>query len=124
MSVGFRFVPAKKDKIEQAFSKALFACQEQIVTDCNYYARKDTGVMIQTSRIQGVSPIYNSQTSHVDKMTLKVIWDTPYAKRVYYTGTPRTDKNAQASLMWAEKAAKRWRNDWRRILQKGLQEQK
>ena len=31
------------------------------------------------------------------------IWDTPYAKRRYYTGTPSKDKNQNASLQWVEK---------------------
>jgi hypothetical protein len=124
VSATFKFTPANKKVVEDMFSKALFACQEQIITDCNYYARKNTGVMIATSRTRGVAPVMNEDTSHVDGLALYVVWDTPYAKKVYYTGTPLTDKNPNASLLWAEKAAKQWRGDWAKILTKGMAEAK
>jgi hypothetical protein len=107
---GFTFVPAKKETIDEAFNKALYAAKEQIITDCNFYVRVFTGTMKATSQTESI----------VRDNTLSVIWDTPYAKRVYYTGTPQTDYNANASLMWAEKAAKRWKHEWEAILQKGL----
>lgn len=56
-------------------------------------------------------------------MTIQVIWDTPYAKRQYYTGKPSHDVNVNASILWAQKAADKYRGDWARMLQKGLGEQ-
>ena len=47
----------------------------------------------------------------------KVIWDTPYAKKVYYTGAPSTDVNPQASLMWADKAKKVYKKELQQIAQ-------
>ena len=45
------------------------------------------------------------------------IWDTPYAKQVYYTGTPSTDVNPDASLMWAEKGVKTHKQELDQIAQ-------
>lgn len=39
------------------------------------------------------------------------IWDTPYAKRAYYTGTPSTSVNPDASLQWTEKGVKTYREE-------------
>lgn len=45
------------------------------------------------------------------------IWDTPYAKRVYYTGTPSTDVNPDASLQWAEKGVRTYKKELDKIAQ-------
>ena len=42
----------------------------------------------------------------------------PYAKRVYYTGSPSKEVNPNASLMWCEKAAGTNRGDWQKIAQR------
>lgn len=121
---GVRFYAAKKAVVDEAFEKALFAAQEQILTDCNYYARKDTGTMIETSRTLGVQNVGNTETSHVNGTTLRLVWDTPYAHSVYYFGVPCTGigHNPNASLLWAEKAARQWHDTWRKILEKGMRE--
>ena len=55
------------------------------------------------------------------------IWDTPYAKRVYYTGTPSEDVNSEASLMWAEKGVKTYAKELQQVAQnafnKGMERQ-
>ena len=109
---GFTFIPADKKVVDDAFNRALYAAKEQIITDCNFYVRVWTGAMKATSQTESL----------VRDNTLSVIWDTPYARRVYYTGTPSTDRNQNASLMWAEKAAKRFGHEWQMILEKGLKE--
>lgn len=45
------------------------------------------------------------------------IWDTPYAKRAYYTGTPSTDVNPDASLQWAEKGVRTYKKELDKIAQ-------
>lgn len=121
---GVKFTAAKKETVDKAFSTALFAAKEQILTDCNYFARKDTGTMILTSQTTGVQNINNDDTSHVDGTTLYLVWDTPYAHSVYYFGTPNTGigHNPNASLLWAEKAAKMYGDTWRKIIEKGMKE--
>lgn len=105
-----KFIAPSPKIVENAFNLALFALREQALTDCNYYVRKHIGTLGDTA------------FTRVDGMTLSVIWDQPYARRVYYTGTPSTDKNPNASLMWAEKAAAQFKGDWQKILQKGLKD--
>lgn len=103
-----RFVAVDSKKIKNAFSLALFAAQEQILTDCNYFCREDEGTL------------KDSAQSNVSGVKMEATWNTPYARRVYYTGTPSKDKNENASLRWAEKAKNRFKKDWQAILQRGL----
>lgn len=105
-----KFEAPKKALVDKAFAKGLEACKEQILTDCNYHVRVDHGTLRDTSH------------ADVNGNTLTATWDTPYAKRVYYTGTPSTDVNANASLMWAEKAEKEFGKDWQKQLQKAMRE--
>lgn len=107
MQKGFTFNPVKKEKIEKAFNKALFALKEQALTDCNSLAKKDQGVMIDTSYAE------------VGDMQVALIWNTPYARFAYYTGTPSI---AGRELKWAEKAHARYGKEWRKILEKGMAE--
>lgn len=104
----FKFTPVPKEVLDKAVERALFAAQEQIKTDCNYYCRQDQGTLIDSSATQ------------VRGDTLEISWNTPYARRVYFTGTPSKQVNPHASLMWAEVAEKRFRKDWTAILEKGV----
>lgn len=45
------------------------------------------------------------------------IWDTPYAKKQYYTGKPSKKPNSLASLMWADKGVKTHKKDLDKIAQ-------
>ena len=105
---GMKFTAHKKADIDNAFKLGLFAAKEQILTDCNYYVKVDQGTLRSSA--------YTEENGD----TLDVIWDTPYAKRQYYTGTPSKDQNPNASLMWAEEAAKAHKAQWLSQIQKGL----
>lgn len=84
----------------------IHAVAEQALRDSNYYCRQDQGTLISSS-----------QTASVPANG-RLIWNTPYAKRVYYTGTPSHDVNANASLMWCEVAHTNHGRDWDLIAQK------
>lgn len=105
---GFFFQAASNQKIVNAFSKGLFAAREQILTDCNYFVRQDTGVLRGSGR------------TDLKGDTLEVSYNTPYAKRVYYVGHPSTNVNPNASLHWCQKAADRFGGDWQKIIEKGM----
>ena len=105
-----KFTAPLPSKVTNAFNLALFALREKALTDCNYFARQDQGTLIASAQ------------ADVDGMNLSISWDTPYAKRVYYTGTPSTDVNPNASLMWADKAAAQFKGDWQKILEKGMKD--
>jgi len=78
----------------------------EFIKDANYHCRKDSGNLIR-------SAIANS---HPEKGL--AIWRTPYARRVYYTGTPGRDSNPNASLLWGEKAKAENLAKYKRMLEK------
>ena len=104
------FKPAPKSVVENAFSKALFAAREQILTDCNYFVKVDQGTLRDTAE------------TRTEEMDLFVIYTQRYAKRQYYTGTPSKDQNPNASLQWCEKAKQHFGKDWIKILEKGMRD--
>jgi hypothetical protein len=96
MSDGFtvhiEFDPAKlMARIEAESKKGIAIVANEALKDANYYAREDTGMMIHSS-ITASRPEEGG-----------LVWDTPYAKKMYYTGVPSTDTNPNASLMWAHR---------------------
>lgn len=105
---GMKFTAVPKVTIEKAFNKALFAAQEQILTDCNYFVKVDQGMLRDTSYTE------------LDGLKLRAIWPAIYAKRQYYTGTASKKQNPNADIQWAEKAKGRWKDDWAKILEKGM----
>ena len=112
---GFFFQAASNQKIVNAFSKGLFAAREQILTDCNYFVRQDQGVLKASGRTELGHFLFGSDSA------LRVIYNTPYAKRVYYTGgRVSTDVNPNASLQWCQKAADRFGGDWQKIIEEGM----
>ena len=108
MSKDFSFTPVKQEVVDGAFEKALFAAREQMLTDCNYFCRQDQGTLIDSSQAKP------------NGLTLEISWNTPYAKRVYYTGNPSKNVNPNASLQWAEKAKNTYGKEWQMILAKGM----
>lgn len=99
-------IAAKKRKqFDQVAKPALV---HQVVKDSNYYCRRDQGTLISSS-------LTASQPENG-----LAIWDTPYAKKVYYTGTPCRDVNPNASLMWFERAKAVHKKDWEEIIDKSM----
>lgn len=97
-------------KIAAGKAAMIPAVAEQALADCNYFARRDQGTMIESSETAS------------DLQAGKLVWDTPYAKKAYYTGTPSKDVNPNASLMWCEKAKAEFGKDWDEIAQKNFGE--
>lgn len=87
-------------KFEGLSEKGRYLLSSQILDDSNRYARKDEGTLILSSL----------EKSNLPKGEL--IWDTAYAKRVYFTGTPSHNKNHRAELMWVHVARDRHGKDW------------
>lgn len=95
-----------KGRITGATSEMMEPLSEQILDDCNHFCREDKGTLIQSSQI-----------ASIPKQGV-LVWNTIYAKRVFYTGTPSTDANPNASLRWAEKARAQYRASWEKLAQK------
>lgn len=96
---------AIKKRMEAAKKFVNYAATEAIIEYGNIFVREDTGelkdsALIASNREEG-----------------KAIWDTPYAKRMYYTGKPARDKNPNASLMWADKGVNTYRKELDKVVQ-------
>lgn len=79
-------------------ANALPVLAEQILTDCNTYVRMQSGNL--------------ADSAHTESGGRYIVWSTPYAKKVYYTGTPLRNRNPNASLRWCEKAKRMHKADW------------
>ena len=98
-------MPQIRAKIEAGTELATIAVTEAVVEYGNIFVREDQGTLKDSALI---------------KSRLRdgvAVWDTPYAKKVYYTGQPSKDKNPQASLMWAEKGVKTYKKELDQIAQ-------
>lgn len=71
---------------------------EQILSDCNTYVRKQDGTL--------------ADSAHLERGGKDIVWSTRYAKKVYYTGIPRTNVNPNASLRWCEVAKRAHSKEW------------
>ena len=87
-------------RLKALWKAALPAISARVLADCNRYARDDTGTLIRSSYV-------SSRLSEG-----RLIWDAPYARRVYYTGTPSRSHNPQASLRWCERAKAAHADAW------------
>ena len=113
MSQGFVFKAVQKAVVENAFIDALRACQEQILTDCNTYVKHLEGDLESSSQ----------HNSKVKGLTLTLRWDTPYAKKQWYTGKPSAVSlsfHPKASTQWAVKAEAEYHDEWIKILEKEM----
>lgn len=97
-------------RINAGINRMIPAVAEQALADCNYFARRDQGTMIESS--ETASDLQNGE----------LVWNTPYARAVYYTGAPSIDANPNASLLWCEKAKNVYGRDWNRIAQQQFEE--
>lgn len=77
---------------------AMSVVAEQILSDCNTYVRMQDGTL--------------ADSAHIENGGKQIVWSTAYAKKVYYTGTPRKNRNPNASLRWCEKAKRLHKQEW------------
>lgn len=97
---------ALRARLDRAWDGALYPLSSQILSDCNEYVKVDTNALRESS--------YTAS----DLKKGRLVWNTPYAWRQYYTGTPNKEKNPNASTQWCEKAYFAYRNDWDVLAQK------
>ncbi len=90
-------------RIRRGWHEGLAELSGQVLTDCNRYARDDTGRLIASSQAAS------------DPAQGRLAWSTPYARRVYYTGRPSRAHNPQASLRWCERAKGEHLPAWRAL---------
>ena len=95
------------NRISRDKEKMMFLVTTQALKDSNNYARRQTGELIKSSL-----------TATDFKMGF-LVWNTPYAKRMYWTGEPLTNKNPKARVMWAHYAKAKHNKEWLQIAQGG-----
>ena len=94
-----------KMRIKAGSNLATIAITEAVIEYGNIFVREDQGTLKDSALIAS------------KPKEGKAVWDTPYAKRMYYTGTPVKDKNPQASLMWAQKGVDTYKKEIDKIAQ-------
>lgn len=97
-----------KKLLENATEQGLIALGEQALADSNEYVKVDQAVLRASGRVDRRGT------------EIELSYNTPYAKRQYFTGNPSPDVNAQASLMWMHKAQKVHGVSWLKILKKAF----
>lgn len=98
-------------RIKAASGVMLAKLSEKILADCNEYCREDQGTLRQSS--------YTASEPEKGRL----VWNTPYARKVYYTGTPSPEPNRKASLMWCDKARDEHGAEWQKAAQKLFSEE-
>ena len=83
------------------YDRALPIVAEQMLSDCNTYVRMQDGTLAASAAI--------------GRSGRRITWNTPYAKKVYYTGTPRKNRNPNACLRWCEVAKRKHAQSWARM---------
>lgn len=91
-----------KPKVKKAVEQARRVVDSQVLKDSNRYAPMDTGNLINSSL----------RASQIGQGRL--VWDTPYARRLYYNPQYNfsKDKNPNAGGLWFERAKSRHQRDW------------
>ena len=93
--------------IDNTWESGLEMLSSEILKDCNYYCKEDTGMLIMSSYI------------HSDLKHGKLVWNTPYAARQYYEiQTAIKDVNPNASWRWCEVAKRLHKDEWARKAQR------
>lgn len=97
-----------KRLLENGTREGLLAVGEQALADSNEFVRIDQGQLKESGRFDLVGG------------DVELSYNTPYAKRVYYTGNPSRAVNANATLQWMHKAKKTYGADWLKIMNKSF----
>ena len=105
-----RNAAAIQAKIAAGEKQMIPAVTEAVIQYGNIFVREDQGTLKNSALISS-----RPQEG-------KAVWDTPYAKKVYYTGAPSTDVNPDASLMWAEKGVNTYKKELDQIAQNNFAE--
>lgn len=97
---------AIRARVQKGIDKSVAPLMEQVLKDSNYYCRQDQGTLIASSQ---------TASRPADGV---LIWDTPYARRVYFTGVASKDVNRNAEIMWFHKAKNTHGDEWAALAQK------
>ena len=92
---------AVEGRVMGAFKAALPQLSEEILNDCNQFCKEGTGALIASS------------LTHSRPQEGKLIWQTPYARRQYWSiRTAFKTVNPNATWRWCEYAKQRFLAKW------------
>ena len=97
---------AVEGKVLSAWQKGLATLSEEILADCNECCKLDTGNLIESSN------------THSQLTEGKLIWQTPYARRQYWS--IQTSYAPGRTWKWCETAKRRWLSRWKLKAEEGL----
>lgn len=104
---------AIRRRVLGAWDKGLPALSEEVLKDCNEFAKYDRGGLVASSQ--------DESNSKLDQGML--VWNTHYAARQYYEiQTASHDQNPNARWRWCEAAKRRRKAEWALQAQKGMDE--
>lgn len=125
-----RNMAAIQAKIKAGNSMMIPAVTESVIEYGNVFVPVDHGVLEASSLIGTTLPdtvsrkdwtpedqenYSNASGSDLEKG--QAVWDTPYAKQVYYTGSPSKDNNQVASIKWVEKGVNTYKKELDQVAQ-------
>lgn len=103
---------AIEQQVQRAATRAQAILDEQILKDSNYYVPMDTNTLER-------SGITNSKIGEG-----VLIWNTPYARRIYY-GVEfnfSKDKNPHARALWFEYAKSVHLQSWKDLAKRAIED--
>lgn len=116
-------------KASKAAKFANYALTQQVLKDSNYYAPIDQGYLRNSSIYFGVDPtaknkMGNGQQRVTYSKPNQIIWDTPYARRLYYNPQYNFSKdiNPNAGGKWFERAQAAYGKQWPGVAQRAVNE--
>lgn len=111
MKFNFRFEDRGiRKKLETMHKNGQRALDAQVLKDSNYYAPQDQNNLIESS-LRFTNPGSGM-----------IIWQTPYARRLYYNPQYHfsKDKNPNARGLWFEAAKAAHVKEWEKIVKQSL----
>ena len=95
-------------KLEKAMDKGQVALDTQVLKDSNNYAPQDTSNLI------------NSSIRLTNPGSGKVMWDGPYARRLYHNPQYNfsKDKNPNAGGLWFQRAKSLHVKEWEKVAER------
>ncbi|MBT2688261.1 minor capsid protein [Bacillus sp. ISL-47] len=99
-----------RQQVEAAADAGQRQLDQEVLKGSNYFIPKDTGELERSSL----------RASQIGKG--KLIWDTPYARKLYYNPQYNFSKdvNPNAQGLWFEAAKARFLSDWIRMTQQAI----
>lgn len=96
-----------QDRVNANLGLAQFMLDQQVIKDSNYFVPEDTGTLKGSALI----------SSDVGKG--RVVWNTPYARKLYYNPQYNfsKDKNPNARGLWFEESKKIHKQQWLKMAQ-------